>query len=230
MIGDAAAARVASRPDPDPVSRSDYPALALAALGDEAPGSSAAGEQPKFAIHSQAGPVIVKFSPAAGSSEARRWQDLLRAEWHATESMRAHGVPATEAVVLELGDRLFLEANRFDRVGPRGRRGAISLLLVDAEFCGVGQSWIRVAEESTGFALQPLYDMLPMSFAPQRGEIPTVEIRPPVRSADSVRVWESAGRAARDYWARLSEDRAVSESFRGIAEHQATMIDEALNR
>jgi len=62
-----------------------YPALADKVLGGEWPGSSAAGEQPKFAtkiaMDTGAGKqVIVKFSGKAGRPEDIRWADLLAAE------------------------------------------------------------------------------------------------------------------------------------------------------
>ena len=56
----------------------DWPNLAHAVLQGDAPGSSAAGEQPKLALVNEAGEhVIVKFSPTSASPEAERWRDLL---------------------------------------------------------------------------------------------------------------------------------------------------------
>lgn len=145
VVGEAALDRIERR-EVVAVDRGAYPDLAEAALRDEAPGSSAAGEQPKFAVfHREAGHVIVKFSPAGTSPEAARWRDLLRAESHALELVRRQGIDAANATVHDIGGRLFLESRRFDRVGPEGRTAAISLGMVDAELAGEGHGWARTA-------------------------------------------------------------------------------------
>lgn len=147
VIGEAAARRV-NRRTLAPVGRraATYPELAVRALDDDAPGSSAAGEQPKFAVYQRdAGHVIVKFSPSARSAESNRWRDLLRAERHAQGVLADHGLPAAKAELFEFDGRVFLESQRFDRVEVRGRRPAISLTMVDAEFAGQAMGWSRVA-------------------------------------------------------------------------------------
>lgn len=148
IVGEAAAERVNARTvDPIGARRTAYPGLAEAACRDEAPGSSAAGEQPKFAVrHASAGPVIVKFSPRGTSEEAGRWRDLLRAEYHALVSVSKTGIAASAATLHDLGGRLFLEVRRFDRQGPWGRLPALSLTMVDAEFAGQGERWSKVAQ------------------------------------------------------------------------------------
>lgn len=150
VVGDASAERLAPGSEPTAmVARDEYPELAGRALRGEVPGSSAAGEQPKFVVFTEdAGHVIVKFaSPSGRSPETRRWADLLRAEAHAGQVLQERGIPAADSVLLEIGDRVFLESRRFDRLGRHGRRGAISLEMVDAEFVGEGQRWTRVAAE-----------------------------------------------------------------------------------
>ena len=126
-----------------------YPRLAQAALAGEATGSSAGGEQPKFtAMVDEHAPcaVIVKFSEAISSGVGRRWADLLIAEHHALTIMAAAGQPAAQTEILEAGDRVFLQARRFDREGLRGRSGLISLGAIDDEFVGRRQSWLDTAE------------------------------------------------------------------------------------
>ena len=148
LLGDTAAARVSRRQPATGVRdrRAEYPLLALRALDDDAPGSSAAGEQPKFAVeHVMTGPVIVKFSPAAMTADAQRWRDLLRAEDHALRLLREHGLPAAETSMHSLEERVFLESRRFDRLAGGGRVGAISLTMIDAEFVGAGHGWTSVA-------------------------------------------------------------------------------------
>lgn len=248
--------------------RVNYPSLAERALGDEEVGSSAAGEQPKFVVHHRRrGPVIVKFSPAGRTAEARRWQDLLCAEHHALITLRENGVPAVEAKLHRLDGRLFLESRRFDRPG-QGRSPAFSMTMVDAEYTGEGHGWARVARalhgggllaRSTlehlawaetfgawigntdmhlgnvslapggdGFELCPLYDMLPMTLAPVRGEVPSMALRPPVRTELSRAVWEAAGLAAAGFWRRLAADAELTRGFRRLARQQAKQCETAL--
>jgi len=132
LLGNAAAtdherAQPLSVDDPS----SEYPVLAKLALGEEPAGSSAGGEQPKFAIYRPGrGHVLVKFSPSGRTAEARRWRDLLRAEHHALEELRRNGRRAAVSTIHEFAGRVYLECPRFDRVGERGRAGLISLSLV----------------------------------------------------------------------------------------------------
>ncbi|MBS0211819.1 MAG: type II toxin-antitoxin system HipA family toxin YjjJ [Proteobacteria bacterium] len=130
--------------------KTHYPALAEAALRGEAVGSSAGGEQPKFAITLRDGdglrPVIVKFSPRDDSAAGRRWADLLRAEHIAAVILRAHDVHAAHTNLVIADDRVFLEATRFDRTPVLGRRGFVSLAAVDTAFHGNGRlEWWRYA-------------------------------------------------------------------------------------
>lgn len=120
-----------------------YPALAADVLAAGAPGSSAAGEQPKFLATRLPGPtpVLVKFSPPLGDPQARRTADLLVAEHLALETLRAHDQAAARSEVIAAGDRVFLEVERFDRVGPHGRRGVVSLEAADSEHVGGNGGW-----------------------------------------------------------------------------------------
>jgi HipA-like C-terminal domain len=132
-----------------------YAQLAQASLNADGSMSSAAGEQPKFTQYvetkSEAGHVIVKFSPADSGEAAQRWRDLLRCEAHALNVLAEHaahtGVQAATAVILEDANRVYLEVQRFDRVGARGRLGVISLGAADDHFVGSRQSWIHTAQQ-----------------------------------------------------------------------------------
>ncbi len=249
----------------------DYPRLATQALGDEVVGSSAAGEQPKFAVrHHHRGAVIVKFAPKANTAEARRWRDLLHAELHALQVLGEREVPVAESTLHLRERRLFLESRRFDRHGARGRSPSISLTMVDAEFVGLGHGWTRVADAlhrgglldgtsleriswaetfgtwigntdmhlgnvslapgEQGFELLPLYDMLPMAFAPARGELPQIELHPPLRTDLNREVWTAAGEAAVEFWSRLAGDREVSRAFRAVAKRHGRRWRDVLGR
>jgi HipA-like C-terminal domain len=132
---------------PEPVSvtnRAHYSDIAESVLKGYRPGSSAGGEQPKFTAYTaDRGHVIVKFSPAGSGEVARRWKDILLTEYHAAQTLSGANVGA-DIILHEAGDRLFLESRRFDRHGERGRLPMISLLMLDAEFTGIGNNWGRV--------------------------------------------------------------------------------------
>lgn len=148
LLGDQALSRFERR-EPLPVTDrfSTYPAFVERILGDGEPGSSAGGEQPKFGAYvAHVGHVLVKFSPAGDSVEARRWRDLLVAEWHALELLAARGLHTATARLLDINGRIYLEVERFDRVGARGRRPNLSLEAVDTEFVGSLRSWTDSAQ------------------------------------------------------------------------------------
>lgn len=125
-----------------------YPALANEVLALGVPGSSAAGEQPKF-LATRTGddsstPVLVKFSPPVVDDGARRTADLLRCEHHALATLRRAGIPAASTTVLDADGRVFLEVERFDRRAG-GRLGLVSLLATAAnEGCDL-QTWSAAA-------------------------------------------------------------------------------------
>jgi len=133
------------RRKPIAVTTEDYPQLAEDVMNGILPGSSAGGEQPKFTAFcsDRSAHVIVKFSPKGDEPIARRWRDILITEFHATEALHAQNFPAAETRLIEKGDRLFLESQRFDRSGEYGRMPMISLQYIDAEFTGVGAGWHR---------------------------------------------------------------------------------------
>uniref|UniRef100_UPI00405645A7 HipA domain-containing protein n=1 Tax=Candidatus Electrothrix sp. TaxID=2170559 RepID=UPI00405645A7 len=114
----------------------------------EIPGSSAAGEQPKFTAFSEksGAHVIVKFFPKGKDELAQRWRDILLTEYHAAQILHIWNFSVAETRLFETGNRLFLESRRFDRVGVHGRRSMLSLSSIDAEFCGIGAGWPQVLE------------------------------------------------------------------------------------
>lgn len=118
----------------------NYLHFASAILGGEVTGSSAGGEQPKFAA-AIAGPdrprhVLVKFSPPMAQPEGRRWADLLFAERTAHRILAEQGFAVPQTEILDSGDRRFLQEDRFDRTA-QGRVPVVSLRAVDAAFFGL---------------------------------------------------------------------------------------------
>jgi hypothetical protein len=151
ILGDASLARYLERATQAalPVARDQYPALAMATLQGEMPGSSAGGEQPKFtcagrAEDGQISHVLVKFSPPlAEGTVARRWGDLLVCEHLALETLRAADLPAARSSLLEIGGRIMLEVQRFDRTA-RGRIGIVSAAAIEAQFVGGAGTWMQL--------------------------------------------------------------------------------------
>lgn len=126
--------------------KAKYAAFAGQVNQGELPGSSAAGEQPKFtaAILRRDGTtehVIVKFSAPMSTASGRRWADLLIAEHLALATLRAHGIPACASTILIAGDRAYLEVARFDRVGAHGRLPVVSMTGVDGLLGALEQRW-----------------------------------------------------------------------------------------
>jgi len=126
-FGQQAFLRVRRKPTSSAVN--DYPALAENVMNGVIPGSSAGGEQPKFTTFcgERCAHVIVKFSPLGNSDVASRWRDILITEYHATEAIQNKNYPAADTRLIEMDGRLFLESQRFDRVGEYGRMPAMSL-------------------------------------------------------------------------------------------------------
>lgn len=111
------------------------------ALRGAAYGSSAGGEQPKFLWLTQdAGHVIVKFAKVGS-----RMGELLPLEHLALRSLAEVGVPASRTQLLAGGGYVFLEVQRFDRIGLKGRVGMLSAGSVDDEFFGMRDSWSEFA-------------------------------------------------------------------------------------
>lgn len=226
--------------------------------------SSAGGEHSKFTAYADtkggAAHVIVKFSPDGNNAIAQRWRDLLRCEHHALAVLaESHLVAAAESTVID-GERLYLEVRRFDRIGPKGRRGVVSLGAIDDEFIGGRQSWMQCARglqqlrmlsardveriallqafgnlihntdmhfgncallhagpQTTQFTLAPIYDMLPMRFAPTAQGLRDDIVPAVVPTADLLAVWPQAVVLAGEFWSRVKSDRAVSRGFMQIA-------------
>lgn len=131
------------------VARDEYPRRAEQSAREPA-GSSAGGERPKFGAFSRGRHVLVKFTLGEGSPAERRWRDLLWCEWKALETVAAAGVPAARAEWLDVGGARFLEVDRFDRIGARGRRAVLTLGALDDEYFGGRDNWTAAAGRLSG--------------------------------------------------------------------------------
>jgi hypothetical protein len=272
VVGDASlelALRSSIEPPTGSVTVSDrvrrYSELADLVTRGEPWGSSAGGEQPKFAttIRQDDGswrPVLVKFTPGIDTEVGRRWADLLVCESIASTVLASDGVPAAGTEIVDGSVRRFLEVARFDRVGLGGRRGVVSLAaLVEgiveehvADWAAAGRALAEIGVIShytatelrrrwcfgrliantdmhawnTSFwwrdelplPLAPVYDMLPMLFAPSaQGEVAAREFSPPPPLPALQAEWTAASRWAIEFWERVSIDDRVSPEFRSIA-------------
>lgn len=76
-----------------------------------------------------------------------------------------------------------------------------------------------------GLELAPLYDMLPMLYAPMRGvELPERQFAPPLPLPHESQLWRDAARAAEVFWARSADDGRISPSFRHICTANAQVV------
>jgi hypothetical protein len=262
VLGPFANAAIAALPVPVAVPRSEYPACENAVFDGATYGSTVGGQQPKFAVYAEADGVprhvVVKFTTPRNVADGR-WRDLLVAEHLALETLAAAGLAAATSRIVDVDGHRFLEVDRFDRVGARGRRSAIALTALDAQFAGVAEGWHRAARallkggaidatsardaaraEAFGAAiansdrhfgnltfgydddgparLRPIYDMLPMAFAPG-AEGPRPYAPPRIDYAadlDPAAVAWAKPRA-RAYWRRVASEPRVSAEFRATA-------------
>lgn len=260
IIGEGSLSRFLAR-SPERHTQADYPRLASGAL-DGQPGSSAGGEHPKFAVTNKGRHLLVKFAGGDGPA-ADRWRDLLVAEHLALESLQSAGVLVPHSEWIDVGGTRYLELERFDRIGRRGRRGVISLNALNNHFFGnYPDNWSKAsqriatepelsiaradvdrviwldtfgdligntdrhpgnlsffAEEAKTMTLTPtpVYDMLPMVFAPVGTSLVERRFQPRPPTALNHRIWDGAAAEALRYWERLGNEVALSDGFRRIA-------------
>jgi hypothetical protein len=246
-----------------------YPTFAAAAMAGAPPGSSAHGENPKFTACVAEGDrqshVIVKFSPPRSTPTGQRWSDLLTAEYLAHRVLEENGIAACSSRLLDCGDRVFLECDRFDRIGAHGRRGVVSLFALDSARYGQLDSWAAGAERLAAdsllsaedaerirfldafgaliantdrhfgnvtlfdqhqglFELAPVYDMLPMLFAPQDDQLVLRQFETVPARAAWLSVWTRAHTLAEVYWDRVAQDLRMSEDFRQLCNQSLAVL------
>ncbi len=231
------------------------------------PGSSAAGEQPKFLVRGLEN-FLVKFSPPISNEIGQRRSDLLVCEHLALQSLAELGknVPRTEVVRSE--NRTFLQLSRFDRLNNGGRRGIISLFSLDAEFVGDLSSWEKTVralvelkllgasdleeviwraafgeiiantdmhhgnlsfyfEQGKLNSLTPIYDMLPMAYAPRNEQITDFNYVVPTPHPREAATWRAVWKAGIDYWGKVADEPMISQQFRQIAAENRAVLKES---
>jgi serine/threonine protein kinase HipA of HipAB toxin-antitoxin module len=189
---------------------------------------------------------------------AQREADLLVAEAWAHRVLAQSGISSVRSEVVDTEDRLFLQIERFDRIGLAGRRGAVALDAWEAESVGAGGSWsetaARLCEQSIigedtrnqiqflelfgrlignsdmhlgnlslltdgvrAQRLAPVYDMLPMCYAPRHGEIQPRRLDLPEPHPSMATAWQAASEIALAFWREVAADERISDGFRAIA-------------
>ena len=143
LVGDETFARWQAL-DAVATTRDDYPVLAEATMAGHPPGSSAGGERPKFGVCVDGRHLLIKFAARSADAVARRWCDLLVMEALALEMVSSCGVSAACTHIVETPSHRFLESERFDRLGARGRVAVLSLAAVHND---PAHSWAQAAVE-----------------------------------------------------------------------------------
>ena len=141
LIGDESFARWQALPL-NSHARSDYPMLADATIAGHPPGSSAGGERPKFGVLAGERHLLVKFAARGPDMAARRWCDLLVLESLALQVVTQHGIDGARTDFIESDRYCFLESERFDRIGARGRAAVLSLAAAHDD---LADNWSRAA-------------------------------------------------------------------------------------
>jgi hypothetical protein len=76
--------------------------------------------------------------------------------------------------------------------------------------------------------LAPVYDMLPMRYAPQRGvELPEIAFAPRLPLPAEREPWQEAAQAAIAFWSRASDDTRISNGFRQTCGRNAQLVRDA---
>lgn len=79
-------------------------------------------------------------------------------------------------------------------------------------------------------ALAPVYDMLPMAYAPVGAEVPAREFSVPPPQPGFEATWSANGARGVEFWRAVADDARVSASFRSVAADNADAIVAALAR
>lgn len=84
----------------------------------------------------------------------------------------------------------------------------------------------RVDGAAFPMSLAPVYDMLPMLYAPQRTEVRPVDFRPAVAITGlGAHALRHAAELAQEYWARCAESPWLSSAFREIATRNRDIVE-----
>ena len=74
------------------------------------------------------------------------------------------------------------------------------------------------------YALAPIYDMLPMLYAPYQGNLPQRRLNPPSPTPQDAPVWASACATAETFWRAVAAHPHISSAFRVIGQDNAAQV------
>ncbi len=78
------------------------------------------------------------------------------------------------------------------------------------------------------FILAPIYDMLPMMYAPTvANAIPNRELELPLPTAESLDIWPNMTKIAKRFWESAAGHELISPAFRAIAHRNAEIVGQA---
>jgi hypothetical protein len=87
-----------------------------------------------------------------------------------------------------------------------------------------------VPQDDGTLALAPVYDMLPMAYAPIGGDVPDRAFDVPAPDPGHEDAWRRAADLATGYWRTVARDARVSQPFQGIAAANAGAIARTVAR
>ena len=74
--------------------------------------------------------------------------------------------------------------------------------------------------------LAPLYDMLPMRYAPYQDRLLNTPIDGLVPVPERIEIWDKAFEMATEFWLRTSQSSRISKAFRAIAKSNLQVLKE----
>jgi hypothetical protein len=87
----------------------------------------------------------------------------------------------------------------------------------------------RTSASGAELDLAPVYDMLPMLYAPQRGvELAPVNLAARLPLPAEREAWQQAASAACQFWAHAAEDARISVEFRAICNHNLQTVSKTM--
>ena len=160
------------------------------------------GEFPKFTLcRESAGRrfhVLVKFSGNDGAPGAERLADLLVCEHLALRAVAQH---------------CYVSKQTRDDIAVLWHLGR---LIANSDMHEGNLAFLPSAQDEP-LTLAPVYDMLPMLYAPLRGvEIPQRRFEPALPLPQEREAWRRAAVCATAFWDQAAEDERISPDFRAV--------------
>lgn len=138
-------------------------------------------------------------------------------------ALLGHAPSAWDALAQGLADKRLLEPEAVTAIGHITWFGR----LISNSDMHLGNLAFR--PEEGRLLLCPVYDMLPMAYAPlPGGELPRVTFEPVLPLPREHGVWVTTCHAAIGYWQTVADDPRISAAFRRVASENATELQRRL--